>query len=218
MTPYYQDNHVTIYHGDALDVMGSLTFDLVVSDPPYGVNLNTRYSRGRGTAEWRRTKGAYAGKDHPPIAGDDQPFDPSPFLVAPCALFGPDNFAHELPPGGSWHVWDKRDGLGSNFMADCEFIWTSYSSKPSRIFRHKWLGYMRASEVGSHLHPTQKPVALMMWLLSSAPDGTVLDPFMGSGTTLRAAKDLGRKAIGIELEERYCEIAAKRMAQEVLAL
>jgi len=134
-------------------------------------------------------------------------------------LFGANHYASRLPDVGDWHVWDKRDGLGSNMLADFEVVWTSYPSGPSRIFRHKWLGYMRASEVGLHYHPTQKPTALMRWVMSTkCPPGVVLDPFMGSGTTLRAAKDCGRKAIGIEIDERYCEIAARRCAQEVLAL
>jgi DNA modification methylase len=89
---------------------------------------------------------------------------------------------------------------------------------PHRIFRHLWMGLARDSEAGeTTLHPTQKPLRLMTWCLSFFPDAiSILDPFMGSGTILRAAKDLGRKSIGIEIEERYCEIAAKRMAQEVI--
>jgi len=91
-------------------------------------------------------------------------------------------------------------------------------NQPLRVYRHLWMGLVRKN--GSpRVHPTEKPVELFTWCLEFAPDAqTILDPFMGSGTTLRAAKDLGRKAIGIEIEEKYCEIAAKRMAQEVLIL
>lgn len=107
------------------------------------------------------------------------------------------------------------------YHADCraaELAWTNLCSSV-RIFRHRWFGLLRDSEKGEHWHPTQKPVELMRRCIQQAKLPTlILDPFMGSGTTLRAAKDLGRKAIGIEIEEKYCEIAAKRMAQEVLPL
>jgi site-specific DNA-methyltransferase (adenine-specific) len=90
------------------------------------------------------------------------------------------------------------------------------------MFRREWGGGgTLARENGAKtrsMHPNQKPIALMRWCIEKCPPGTVLDPYMGSGTTIRAAKDLGRKAIGIEIEERYCEIAAKRLAQGVLDL
>lgn len=219
-TPYYSDGDRTIYHGDCREILPALEFDVIVSDPPYGINLDTDYSSLSGSADFNARKGHYRGKSYPPIVGDDAPFDPAEWidLGVPCAMFGANHYAPRLIDGGTWHVWDKRDGLNSNMMSDFETWWTSYGSGPSRIFRHKWLGYMRASEVGDHFHPSQKPVALLRHILTAAPPGTILDPFMGSGTTLRASKDLGRKAIGIEIEERYCEIAAKRLAQEVLPL
>ena len=106
--------------------------------------------------------------------------------------------------------------MTSNDFADCELVWTNLPGV-ARLFRHQWSGAMRASERGEpRLHPTQKPLILMRWIIGRCPEGVVLDPFMGSGTTLRAAKDLGRRAIGIDIDERYCQIAAQRCAQEVL--
>ena len=123
-----------------------------------------------------------------------------------------------------WIAWDKLDGLeshravGFNDNADIELIWTNLSG-PARLMRQRWMGAMKSGKDAQtpRRHPTEKPVELMSRLVALV-SGVALDPFMGSGATLRAAKDLGRKAIGIEIDERYCEIAARRMGQEVLAL
>lgn len=211
--PYYQDESCTIYHGDCRELLPLIEpVDLVLTDPPYGVSERTnRATNGRSNAT--------ASIDWLPVAGDDEPFDPTPFLAYPrVVLFGGNHFADRLPPSPSWIVWDKREGTTSDDNADCEMAWTNLGG-PARLYRHLWRGMIKASERNTRrVHPTQKPVSLMAWIIRewSSADDVILDPFMGSGTTLRAAKDLGRKAIGIEIEERYCEVAAKRLAQAVL--
>lgn len=226
MIPYYADDHVTIYHGDCRTLLPEIARErmlvpdeyVIVTDPPYGISAETDYSRLRGTDAYHATKSGRRtqGKTYARIAGDDEPFDPRWLAGVDRVLFGADHYLERLEAGGTLHVWDKRDGLGSNMFADCEFIWSSFVSGPSRVYRHKWLGYMRASENDEYLHPTQKPVSLMRWILEWTPAGIVVDPYAGSGSTLRAAKDAGRHAIGIELVEAYCEIAARRLGQEVL--
>lgn len=219
MKPYYQDGLVTIYHGDCREVWpavatimpGAASSAAVVTDPPYGIGATTQNrARGRGQLA--------TANDWPVVAGDTEPFDPSPWLGAPeVVLWGGNHFADRLPASPSWLVWDKRVRDVTNSSADCEMAWTNLGG-PARMFRHMWTGMWRDSERGEAYHPTQKPVALMRWVIAKVQAMTILDPYMGSGSTLRAAKDSGRWAIGIELEERYCEIAAKRMAQEVLAI
>ena len=219
VTPYYEDDAVTIFHGDCREILPDLMFDVVVTDPPYGINLDTDYSTLTGNG---RFAAGVDGQKHDRVIGDDSPFDPAMFGATPAAMFGVNHYAQRVPTGATWHVWDKRDGLGSNMLADCELWATTWPSGPTRIFRHKWLGYMRhAGRTGDGFdHPTAKPLALMRHIIGEdrTPDGIIVDPFMGSGTTLRAAKDLGRKAIGIEIHERYCEVAATRLGQEVLPL
>jgi len=183
----------------------------VLTDPPYGIAHPTNY-RERG-----RSKLALC-TDYVPVHGDDEPFEPAPLLeIGPCILWGANHYAERLPSSASWLVWDKErpDELD---QSTCELAWSN-GTKGVRRFRHLWNGMMRASERGENYHPTQKPVALMRWCLSLVPEAhTVLDPYMGSGPILRAAKDLGRYAIGIEIELKYCEIAAQRMSQSVMAL
>ncbi len=211
MTPYYQDESVTIYHGDCREVLAGLRHErvgLLLTDPPYGIDLDTDNS-SRGGNRFAR------------IVGDAEPFDPVHLLAYDRAiLFGANHYASRLPDSGSWIVWDKRDGVMQNTNADCELAWTNLGG-PARVYRHLWAGFLRDSERGeSRVHPTQKPVALMAQLIAdhSRPGDLVLDPYMGSGATVIAAKQMSRRAIGIEIEERYCEVAATRCSQGVLGL
>jgi len=199
--PYYQDEAVTLYHGDCRQIVPLLgRFDLLLTDPPYGIGFAaqpTNYQRAAGMK---------------PNAWDDSAPDVLPFLERADAhcIWGGNYFP--LPTARGWLAWYKRDGPES--FGDFELAWTSRNSV-TRLF--DWtISATNKERVG---HPTQKPLALITWCLSFFPDAaTVLDPFAGSGTTGRACKDLGRKCVMIKREESYCEIAARRMGQEVLAL
>jgi DNA modification methylase len=210
---YYQDSAVTIYHGECREILATLDrADLVLTDPPYGVGENAHRVASRTKLAKTTDYGSFDWDGEP--ASEDEMS--ATLAAGKLAIVWGGNY-FQVPPSRGWLVWDKQN---SGNFADCELAWTNLKTSV-RIFRFLWNGMIRAGEQRGvpRVHPTQKPVELMRWCLGFAPDAqTVIDPFMGSGTTLRAAKDLGRKAIGIELEEHYCEIAAKRMAQEVLAL
>jgi site-specific DNA-methyltransferase (adenine-specific) len=205
--PYYEDDAVTIYHGDCREILPTLPpVDLVLTDPPYGVTIIKGGGRGMNgwkdysaNGEWDKTPPSDALIEQVVAAGSS------------AIVWGGNYF--KLPISMGWLVWDK--GQRNFSLADGELAWTT-ESRALRIFSFARAAALRETKKE---HPTQKPIALMRWCLEFFPDAqTILDPFMGSGTTLRAAKDLGRKAIGIEIEERYCEIAAKRMAQTVMPL
>ncbi len=218
MKPYYADDWVTIYHGDCREVIPTLDpVDLVLTDPPYGIRAARRAHKdgGRvvGKGNCRVRKKEYVADDW-----DDSPPDVATLKMvvgagAYAIVFGGNYF--DLPPAGKWLVWDKENGTTE--FADCELAWTNLPG-PTRLRRHLWNGLARKGREPRYNHPTQKPVGVMAWCIQQAPDecATILDPFAGSGTTGRAAKDCGRKAILIEREERYCEVAAQRMAQETL--
>jgi DNA modification methylase len=203
--PYYERDGIVIYHGDCREILPTLEpVDLVLTDPPYGIGAGRERPhngwRDYGIAEWDRERPA------PDV------FAAMRAVSTAQVIWGGNYFADLLPPSMQWLVWDK--GQRDFSLADCEFAWSSLN-KAARIFDHS----RAAALMDGKEHPTQKPVALMRWCIEFFPAAvTILDPFMGSGTTLRAAKDLGRKAIGIELEERYCEIAAKRLSQSVLPM
>jgi site-specific DNA-methyltransferase (adenine-specific) len=235
VTPYYADDLVTIYHGDCRELRSMFLdgVDVIVTDPPYGVGWTVAGRNNQRT--WAKTstgnasgsiRGSGRHRAFPKIRGDDEPFDPVPWLDFPqVVLFGANHYADRLPASPSWLIWDKRIGMNSNDQADVEMAWTNLGG-PAPIFRLVWnggasLGKENGIPVGrgrvvGH-HPTQKPVALMRWVIQRT-DGMILDPYMGSGSTLVAAKSLGIRSVGIEIEERYCEIAAQRCSQEVLGL
>lgn len=204
---------VRVIHGDCLDVMPNWVtapIAAVVTDPPYGI----RYSPGGGGSPWTGGVKTFAGNDL--LLGDDQPFDPAPLLAlgVPTILWGANHYADKLPPRSSWLVWDKRDGSTSNDFADCEMAWLS-SGSPARLFSHRWQGAFRDSERGKkRVHPTQKPVQLMIWCLKQLalpPGSIVLDPYAGSGTTGVACIKAGLRCILIEKDSRYIPVIHHRL-------
>ena len=226
--PYFRDDAVVIYHADCRDILPLIppeSIGLVLTDPPYGGGLSFDYADrfSMKAGKWWSNVDRSDQVRHDPVVGDDEPFDPAPLLVYPkLILWGGQWYAARLPDSGGWFVWDKRRGIEDAAwpMSEAELAWTNLG-KGVRMFRHRWFGLIRDSERGEHWHPTQKPVALMRWCIEKArleSNALILDPYMGSGPTLRAAKNSGCKAVGIEIEEKYCEIAAKRMAQMVMAL
>lgn len=199
MRPYYEDSSCVIYHGDCRDIL-PLDCAVIVSDPPYGMTVDTGKLQRIGKPDYQWHDVEHSGGVCVELLLS---------MNKPMVLFGANNFASRLPDHAGWIVWDKQsDGFAQGSPA--ELAWSNYLTN-LRMFRLNYRGFTTRDD--PKLHPMQKPVRLMRWILSLAetPAGTVLDPFMGAGTTLRAAKDLGRKAIGIEVEERYCEIAAKRL-------
>lgn len=223
LSAYYEDDAVTIYHGDCREILPALLagvpdnrerFGAVVTDPPYGI----AYASGQ-IGRFRDQQ----------IANDQDTTARDSVLAAcvglPAAVFG--SWKRSRPAGvRQVLIWDKGEGVG---MGDLSLPWRP-NTEEIYIIGEGWSGHRGSSVIRDtsvvswtgdgrgprRLHPNEKPVPLLRQIISKAPAGMILDPFMGSGTTLRAAKDLGRRAIGVEIEERYCEVAAKRLAQEVL--
>jgi site-specific DNA-methyltransferase (adenine-specific)/modification methylase len=205
---------VTLYNADCLDIMRSLPpVDAVVTDPPYGIAHPCNFrQRGRSNLA--------VCNDFPDVVGDNVPFDPAPILAldVPTVLWGANHYANKLPPSGGWLVWDKErpDDLD---QATCELAWTN-CIKGVRRFRYLWNGMMKAGEWGESYHPTQKPVALMKWVMTlrwmPESGATVLDPYMGAGSTGVACVRTGRRFIGIEIDPTYFRIAERRIAEAQL--
>jgi DNA modification methylase len=227
VTPYYQDDLVTIYHGDALEVAPSLGMvDLILTDPPffmpathYQVRVTTGWQRSWGDTSilaswWRGVVDATVPRLRPD--GQFLTFcDDESYAVFYPALYGRFDALAAL-------VWDKGMGMGSPWRRSHELIISA------RWAGSKWTGgageqdilKVRRIQTAERHHPVDKPPELLARLIepTTASGDTVLDPFLGGGSTLVAAKSLNRRAIGIEIEERYCEVAARRCSQEVLGL
>lgn len=201
---------VELYLGDSLEIAPSLHgVDAVISDPPYGIGYNASVpSRGNTTGNVNLGK----------IIGDDVPFDPSPWLkYSAVVLWGANNYAGKLPHG-RWLAWNKLGPLEPwDQFSDVEFAWHSERGA-DKIFSHLWKGMCQAGAGIKRIHPTQKPVPLMAWCMDQAkvPGGAVvLDPYMGSGSTIIAAIRTGRKAIGIEKDPEHFKNAVERIKREL---
>jgi DNA modification methylase len=213
MTPYFKQNEITIYHGDCEYILPSLPVaDLLLTDPPYGIGESALKNNRRE----KMAKPKNYGSDN----WDTCPIEDRVFLMAIRSaknkiVWGGNYYCHLLKPGPGWLVWDKKN---TGDFSDCEIAWTSFDTA-ARLRRHMWNGMIRKNRE-PRFHLTQKPLEIMKWCIAYADKScsvkTIIDPFMGSGTTLRAAMEMGRSAVGIEKEEKYCEIAAKRLAQQVL--
>lgn len=202
-TPYYQDDLVTLYHGDCREVPAWLEADVLVTDPPYGV----KYASGWDN-KFREVKIA----NDSDLAARDAVL--SMWRDRPALVFG----SWKMPrPTATRTIltWDK----GTVGMGALDLPWFPCTEEVY-VLGSGWVG-TRTSAVMRHVgrnvdHPTEKPIALMQALIDKCPPGSIADPFAGSGSTLAAAKQLGRRAIGVELDERYCQIAANRLAQDTL--
>ena len=202
-TPYFEDREhgITLYCGDCRDILPLLpdkSVDLVLTDPPYGIGEDGGVARTRGKT---RPNHEYGGWDSE--IPSRECFDELRRVSNRQAIFGGNFFTEYLPASRGWMYWRKL--MGGDF-ADGELIWTSLDRTLREFtFPNKGL---------KTVHPTQKPIAVVEWLMGFfQPFDSVLDPFCGSGTTLVAAKQLGRKAIGIEISEKYCAIAVDRLRQ-----
>jgi site-specific DNA-methyltransferase (adenine-specific) len=215
---FHEEPGITLYCGDCREILPYVRADLLVTDPPYGIGAdrNLRANKRHGLA-------LVPSRDYGRGAWDAAP--PPAWLISWCIQ----SARHAIVWGGNylslgaspcWLVWDKDNGL--NGYADCELAWTNLPGAVRRL-RYRWMGMLQehgGDGKEERWHPTQKPLSVMRWAIQQAPPdlATILDPFMGSGTAVVAAKDLGRRAIGIERDPRYCEIAVKRLRQGVLGL
>lgn len=208
MKPYYDDGKgIRIINSDWRGCELE-RHDLLLCDPPYGLEEARGKNKSRTNLAVAKDYGVSDWDDHPPTQAELMKLQ---YWTKYQIIFG-GNYFH-LPPSKCWLVWDKVNG--QNDFADCELAWTNLD-KAVRLFRYMWNGMLK-EQPEYRVHPTQKPLSLMRWCLIQAGDDvrSVLDPYMGSGTTLVAAKALGLSATGYELDEKFCESAAVRLQQNV---
>ena len=188
---------------DVSRVMGGEKADAVVTDPPYGINHDTNYKRFSGGISQSRNFGS-------PIINDERPFDPSHLLdFESVILWGANAYSNCLPVG-SWLVWDKRHDGQDKLMSDGEVAFLN-RGHGVYIFNHAWNGFVRDSERGKTLHPTQKPIELFKWCLGFIKSSIIYDPYGGSGPIMVACEQLQRQCRMIEISEKYCSVILQRM-------
>jgi len=199
-----QIGNATLYLGDCAEILSTLdAVDAVITDPPYGINENSKKVASRGNMAKPKDYGEFDWDKSPP---PDELIELIRTKGKYQAFFGGNYFT--LPPTSCWLVWDKLNG--DNDFADCELAWTNWP-KAVRRLQWRWNGMIRQGNEERY-HPTQKPLEVMKWVIDLCPKSeTILDPFMGSGTTGVAAIQLGKKFIGIERESKYFDIACKRL-------
>jgi site-specific DNA-methyltransferase (adenine-specific)/modification methylase len=199
-----------LYLGDCLDILPTLgNFDAVVTDPPYGIKIDSSMAKSSNmqSGGMKARKGIYEATNW-----DDNPITKEAIdLLRNISnwqiIFGGNYF--ELPPTKCWLLWDKE--INGNF-ADAEMAWTNLN-KAVKLKRYMWNGMLRANKEQRGDHPTQKPVGIMEWVINHLPAETqsIIDPYMGSGTTGVACANMGKIFIGIEKEKKYFDIACKRI-------
>jgi DNA modification methylase len=203
--PYYSQDGITIYNADCRKVLPFLyRFDLLLTDPPYGIDAD-KMTMGKGQSSkpkrLRFAKGLNWDSERPNLAYCEG-------VAEWICIWGGNYFTDVLEPTNHWLVWHKQNDDRS--FSECEFAWTNFGKQT----RHFSWGWLHGGE--TKIHPTQKPLSLIRWCMSFVPDAqTILDPFMGSGTTLVAAQLESKQAVGIEVNEAYCEMAVKRLSQQV---
>ena len=213
--PYDYINKVIC--GDCLEVMKNIpdnSIDLVLTDPPYGIGAD----KGVGGGSKRGAVNKFEGEWDKKIP-DKKVFDEIFRVSKNQIIFGGNYFVEYLHNSSCWLVWDKRESLPQRTFADAELLWTSFKS-PVRIYRYKWDGMIQQDMKNKDYkwHPTLKPVKLIEKILLdySEEKQTILDPFLGSGTTAVACQNLHRNFIGIEISPEYCKIAEERLRQKPL--
>lgn len=202
---YYQDDSVTLWHGDAREVLSKLEFDSIVTDPPFGLGEKWNGGGGSQNSSWRFDPNEAKSWDGETV----EIVSSFPKLAKEVIIWGGNYYP--LPPSRCWLLWDKKQP-DTWTTGQAEMAWTNLD-RTVRTFR---MAQCEAHNGMQKLHPTQKPIELMTWCLKWIFGSVIIDPFCGSGTTLVAAKSAGRRSIGIEREEKYCEIAANRLKQGVL--
>lgn len=204
----------TLYQGDCEKLIDELAGDAVVTDPPYGIGADRNMAKIAAQPHYEGGFHISTTRKYVATGWDDAPI-PAPLMrsivaLAPHAVvFGGNYYA--MPPSRCWLVWDK---LNSGDWADCELAWTNLD-QPVRRIRYLWNGALRANREARGDHPTQKPVGVMAWALRQLPKATrtIVDPFMGSGTTGVAAVQMGFRFIGVELDATYFDAACRRIAE-----